>query len=237
MPGVDLARRRLAGLLEELEHRAVLVAADEAVGRGVLDRMQADRRARPALLVVREQGASRSRSVRTSPLRARKRSPSSSPSSVGGEADRARGAQRLGLGDVADPGRRSARPRRAPRAATSGRKPQASTTSSTPWRGEPLDHVGEEGPVDQGQRRLRHDRSAAAAASPRRRPGRSPASSSGGCRRPCSPRRSGRSPRRRSPALRSASGSRKLRPSTISGRAIRLAASRPVELGELAATR
>ena len=46
----------LAGLLEEGEHHAVLaVAADEAVGGGVVDRVQAEGRPRPALLVGGEQ--------------------------------------------------------------------------------------------------------------------------------------------------------------------------------------
>ena len=39
MPALTSPGAGLAGLLEELEHRAVGVAADQAVGGGVLDRV------------------------------------------------------------------------------------------------------------------------------------------------------------------------------------------------------
>ena len=134
------------------------VAADQAVGGGVLDRVQADRRPRPALLVgaqqraqveVGEDVAVEGEEALVELVAELRRRRSGSRPAV---------PQRLGLGHVADPRPRPARPRRSASRSTSGRKPQARTTSSTPCAAEPLDHVGEEGPVDQRQRRLRHRR-------------------------------------------------------------------------------
>ena len=90
----------LAGLLEELEHGAVGVALDQAVGGGVLDRVEADRRPRPALCVgaqqrgqveVGEDVAVQGEEAVVEALAER----------VGGEADRPGGAARLGLDHVA----------------------------------------------------------------------------------------------------------------------------------------
>ena len=75
---------------------------------------------------------------------------------VGGEADRAGGAERLGLDCIADPqpcalflaGQRLAQ--------HVGQEAAGEDDLAHPVRGEPLDHVGEERPVDQGQGRLRH---------------------------------------------------------------------------------
>ena len=76
---------------------------------------------------------------------------------VGGKADRAGGAQRLGLGDVADP-----RPGAlfvAERFAQDvGQEPTGEDDFLDPVAGQPLDHVGEKGAIDQGQRRLRDGR-------------------------------------------------------------------------------
>ena len=58
MPALISPGAGLAGLLEELEHLAAPVGADQAVGRGVLDRVQPERRPRAALLVGGEQSAS-----------------------------------------------------------------------------------------------------------------------------------------------------------------------------------
>ena len=62
--------------------------------------------------------------------------------------------QRLGLGDVADP-----RPGRSPLAQRLaqdvGQEPAGKHDLGHAVACQPLDHVGEEGPVDQGQRRLR----------------------------------------------------------------------------------
>ena len=99
--GVDLAGHGVASLLGEGEHRVLVVVVDHAVGGGVFDLVEAERGAAAEDRVGRC-SAVRSRSVRTSPLSAKKRSSCRSPSAFGGELDRARGAATVGLGHVGE---------------------------------------------------------------------------------------------------------------------------------------
>ena len=75
---------------------------------------------------------------------------------VGGEADRARGAQRARLGDVADPGATAVLVAAERLAQHVGQEAAGEHHLPHAVPGQPLDHVGEERPVDQGQRRLGH---------------------------------------------------------------------------------
>ncbi len=190
-----------------------------------------------------EQGArGRGRSSR-SPFRTRKRS-SSSPS-IGGEAKRPGGAERLGLLDVGDRGSTASRSSPSASRTASAPKPHAITTSVIAVAAHPVDHVGDERAIDEGHGGLRpRSGSAAAGGSPRRPPGSGPASA----RRRDSAALAASGPDRsatRRPAvgasdalvgeagLAKRSGSRKLRPSMTSGVAIRSRERGPVELGEL----
>ena len=80
------------------------------------------------------------------------------PEGVGGEADRPGGAQRLGLGDVADPHPRPLLLAIESRLQHVGQESAGKHHLGHPVPRQPLDHVGEKGPVDQRQRRLRHVR-------------------------------------------------------------------------------
>ena len=124
----------LAGLLEELEHRALLVAAGP--GRRPRSPRPGAGRASPRAPLARGRAAARvrSRSVSTSPLRARKRSSRSSPSCVGGEADRPGGAAAARARPRSGSAPRPAPPRRrAPRAARRAGSRRRARPRSTPW--------------------------------------------------------------------------------------------------------
>jgi len=73
---------------------------------------------------------------------------------LGGEPDRAGGAARLGLDDVGEAHPAVLVPQLG--AQHVGQEAAGEYHLLDPMRRQPLDHVGEKGPVDDGQRRLRH---------------------------------------------------------------------------------
>ena len=143
-----------AGLLEKGEHLAVLAASHEAIGGGVVDRMQAESGTGAAPRVSVEQGGQ----VEVGEDVAVQREEAIvelGAERVGGVADRARRAQRARLGDVADPGATVVLvPQRL--AQHVGQEAAGEHHLPHPVPGQPLDHVGEERPVDQRQGGLGH---------------------------------------------------------------------------------
>ena len=143
------------GLLEELEHRSLRVAVDEPVGGGVLDRVQAEGRPRPALAVGAQQRGQVEVGENVA-VEGEEALVQAVAKLVGGEADRAGGAAPLGLDHVGDrdPGSLLLAGQRL--AQHVGQEAAGEDDLGYAVARQPLDHVGEEGPVDQRQRRLRH---------------------------------------------------------------------------------
>ncbi len=151
------------GLLEELGDRAVVVVADEAEGRGVLDRIEAERGAGAAGDVLVHQRGQVEVGERVAVEREE-----AILEQVLGELDRARGAAGLGLLDVAQ-----SRPagdlvaERGPELV--GQEAARHHDLLHPVPRHPVDHVAQERPVDQWDDRLREgegDRAQAGAVPP-----------------------------------------------------------------------
>ena len=145
--GVDEVRVDLVAgrLLEELRDARVAVEAHEAVGRRVLDRRSARACPRARRARAGRSGRVRSMSVSTSPLSMRKRS----SSSVLGELQRAAGAQRARA-----PRRSAARIPNARAVAEHvahavGEEAAGHDDVVDAVAAQPLEHVGDERPVDQ----------------------------------------------------------------------------------------
>ena len=178
---VALDRGGLLGL-EQVEHRALEhvgagrdVVRVDLVGRGLLDELRRPRRRRACARGRRRTGprpasarasprapvrsccaiwAVRSMSVSTSPLSIRKRSSSSGSANLSAPPVPS-GARLL---DVAQPDpERAAVAEHVAHAARPGARTTC-TTSSTPWRAQPVEHEGDERPVDERDDRLRDGR-------------------------------------------------------------------------------
>ena len=148
--GVDLARHRLAGLLEELEHRTVRIAVHQAVGGGVLDRVQPERRLCAALLVSPQQRGQ----VEVGEDIAVERQEAvfeAIAELVGGKTNRTGGAPSLRLDHVGDPHPRPLLLTAQRLAQDVGQEAAGEHDLVNAVPGQPLDHVGKKGPVDQSQ--------------------------------------------------------------------------------------